>query len=186
MFAEAGVEGVSNRQIGNAIGSLHKNVIGYHFGSKEGLIEAIYHYRLPPLDERRAVLLAKANAAGMGHEVATLMDIAWRPLLEQTNGEGKHSFAGFLSELSRTGWAWTRTVLNPEYPVTNEVATRLRACLPPEIAARFDERMHMIGGMIFVSLELIDRERFGRQRAEKVFGEAVAMASAALIAPAST
>jgi AcrR family transcriptional regulator len=183
MFAEAGVEGVSNRQIGTAIGSLHKNVIGYHFGSKEALMEAIYHYRLPSLDERRAILLAKADAARKGHEVATLMDIAWRPLLEQTNGAGKHSFAGFLSELSRTGWAWTRTVLNPEYPVTNEVAARLRACLPAETAARFNERMHMIGGMIFVSLQLIDREGFGRQKADKVFGEAVIMASAALMAP---
>jgi AcrR family transcriptional regulator len=184
MFAEAGVEGVSNRQIGHAIGSLHKNVIGYHFGGKEALIEAIYRYRLPPLDQRRAELLAKADAAGKGHDVATLMDIAWRPLLEQTNSEGIHSFAGFLSQLS--GWAWTRTALNPEYPETNRVAARLRECLSPEIAARFDERMHLTAGMMFATLQLIDREHFDEHKTEQVFDDAVAMAGAALTASART
>jgi AcrR family transcriptional regulator len=184
MFAQAGVEGVSNREIGHAIGSLHKNVIAYYFGSKEALIEAIYRYRLPYLDQRRAELLAKADAVGQGHDVAALMDIAWRPLFEQTNAEGKHSFAGFLSQLA--GWAWTRSAQNPEYPETNKVAARLRKCLPSEIDARFDARMQLIAGMIFVTLQLIDREQYGRQAAEKAFVEAVDMASAALITPART
>jgi AcrR family transcriptional regulator len=184
LFAEVGVEGVSNRQIGYAIGSLHKNVIAYYFGSKEALIDAIYRYRLPPLDQRRAALLAKADAAGNGHETGALMDIAWRPLFEQTNADGKHSFAGFLSQLS--GWAWTRTALNPEFPETNRVAARLVACLPPEIAARFNERMNMIAGMMFATLELIDREKFSERKAEQVFEEAVAMAGAALTASART
>jgi AcrR family transcriptional regulator len=183
MFAQAGIEGVSNRQIGSAIGSLHNNLIAYHFGSKEVLIEAIYHHRLPDLDQQRAALLAAADTAGKGHDFATLMDIAWRPLFEQTNDDGKRSFAGFLSELARTGLGGTRTALNLEYPETNRVSERLRACLAKDVADRFDERQPLIAGMIFAALQLIDREGFGKRKAEQVFEEALVMACAALIAP---
>jgi AcrR family transcriptional regulator len=61
MFAGAGVDGISTRQIGAAIGSLNTNVVAYHFGSKHALIDAIFRHRLSAIDRRRAALLIEAD-----------------------------------------------------------------------------------------------------------------------------
>ena len=47
MIADRGVDGVSMRQIGTAVGSGNNSAVLYHFGSKEKLVEAIFEYRLP-------------------------------------------------------------------------------------------------------------------------------------------
>ena len=46
LIADHGVDGVSMRQIGAAIGSGNNSAVLYHFGSKEKLVEAIFEYRL--------------------------------------------------------------------------------------------------------------------------------------------
>ena len=63
LIADHGVDGVSMRQIGAAIGSGNNSAVLYHFGSKEKLVEAIFEYRLPRLRERRAELVAGRRPA---------------------------------------------------------------------------------------------------------------------------
>ena len=65
LFADSGVEGVSTRQIGAAIGSSNTNVVAYHFGGKEALIREVYRHRLPQIDRRRGELLKEAERAGV-------------------------------------------------------------------------------------------------------------------------
>jgi AcrR family transcriptional regulator len=59
MIADHGVDGVSMRQIGTAVGSGNNSAVLYHFGSKDKLVEAIFEHRLPRLRERRAELIAE-------------------------------------------------------------------------------------------------------------------------------
>ena len=59
MIADHGVDGVSMRQIGTAVGSGNNSAVLYHFGSKDNLVTAIFEYRLPGLRERRAELIAE-------------------------------------------------------------------------------------------------------------------------------
>ncbi|MCB2060555.1 MAG: TetR family transcriptional regulator [Novosphingobium sp.] len=187
MFAEAGVEGVSTRQIAAAIGSSNNNVISYHFGSKEDLIEAIYRHRLPQIDARRHKLLQEADAAGRGHDLAPLMRALWLPLFEQTNEAGQHSYACFLASLGRLGMSDTRYLVSPDFPETTRVADRIAMLLPGEVASQFDIRMRAVASMIFTTLQLIDREALGNSaEAERMFGDAIAMATAAIAAPASS
>ena len=56
LFAQQGVDAVSLRQIGSAIGARNTAVVLYHFGDKEALIEAILGHRLPSFERRRAEL----------------------------------------------------------------------------------------------------------------------------------
>ena len=49
LIADHGVDGVSMRQIGSAVGSGNNSAVLYHFGSKEKLVQAIFEYRLPRL-----------------------------------------------------------------------------------------------------------------------------------------
>jgi AcrR family transcriptional regulator len=59
LFAEGGIEGVALRHINQAAN--HKNISAahYHFGSREGLVQAVLAYRLPELDRRRGELLRR-------------------------------------------------------------------------------------------------------------------------------
>src|SRR5438477_552987 len=65
LIAEHGVDGVSMRQIGAAVGSGNNSAVLYHFGSKEKLVQAIFEYRLPRLRERRAQLIAERQPANL-------------------------------------------------------------------------------------------------------------------------
>ena len=63
LFAMNGIEGVSLRQISTEAGSANNSAVHYHFGSKAGLIAAIFRYRLPQLIKERRLLAARAIPA---------------------------------------------------------------------------------------------------------------------------
>jgi AcrR family transcriptional regulator len=186
LIAEFGVEGVSTRQIGAAIGSANNNVVAYHFGSKQELITAIYHHRLPAIEARRAELLAEVDAQQLGSDLRALMNALWRPLFEQRGEDGRHSYAAFLAGLARSGWAWTRYSLDLDYRVVNTIVERIRPLLPASAQPLFRERLIATAAMISNSLAAFDRAAAHAPEAEAAFRDLVLMASAALRADGET
>ena len=183
LFAESGVDGVSTRQIGAAIGSSNTNVVAYHFGSKEALIREVYRHRLPDIDRRRRELLDEADAAGEGRDVARLLRVFFLPLFEQTDRDGRHSYARFIAGLERSGLIATRAEVSAEFPETDRVGERLLSVLPAGIAPLFNTRTRLIAGLISGTLLLIDQEAAGDPAlARALFDNAIAMAAAALCA----
>ena len=180
LIAEFGVEGVSTRQIGAAIGSANNNVVAYHFGSKEELITAIYHHRLPEIEARRAHLLAELEREGRAGDLLALMDAIWRPLYEQQGMDGKRSYVGFLAGLARSGWAWTRYSLNQDYPVIDAIVERLRPLLPASVQPRYRQRLIATAAMISNALAALDEFTEAGDQAEAMFRELLVMATAAL------
>lgn len=184
LFAEAGLEGVSTRQIGAAIGSANANVVAYHFGGKEALIKAVYRHRLPEIDRRRRELLDEAETAGQASDIAVLIRVFYQPLFEQTDSEGRHSYARFIAGLERSGMLATRADVMAEFPASNEVNDRILALLPPETAPFFNVRRRLVASLMSSALLLIDRQTAGDgELAEHHFANAVAMAAAAMAAP---
>jgi AcrR family transcriptional regulator len=184
LFAEAGVEGVSTRQIGAAIGSSNTNVVAYHFGSKDALIREVYRYRLPGIDRRRGELYREARRAGTSADAQTLVRAFFLPMLEQTDREGRHSYVRFLSGLERSGMIATRVELNDEFPETQELFERLLDCLPAAARSLFGERLRLVTALVTSALQLIDFEAHGDPALSgRLFDDAVTMAAAALIAP---
>jgi AcrR family transcriptional regulator len=182
LFAESGVEGVSTRQIGAAIGSSNTNVVAYHFGSKQALIREVYRHRLPQIDRRRGELLAEAAHAGVADEMRALVRVFYLPLFEQTDGEGRHSYAGFLSALERSGLIMTRVEINAEFPETEGLFLRLRDCLPEGVRALFSPRLRLVTMLVTTALNQIDQEADLHDPAAR-FEDAIVMAAAALAAP---
>ncbi len=184
LFAEMGVEAVSTRQIGAAIGSLNTNVVAYHFGSKDGLIEAVFRHRLPDIDRRRAELLAQADRAGEGASIAALLRVFALPLFEQTDAAGRHSYARFLIGLERSGMVNARGQVSHDFPETDRLTDRLAALLPPEASASAHFRMRLIVGLLGAALQMIDQAAdLPAPAARQLFDNAVAMAAAAYAAP---
>lgn len=62
LFAEKGLDGTSMRDITDAAG-VNLASVNYHFGSKDGLISAVFHRHFGPLNEERLSLLDAAEAA---------------------------------------------------------------------------------------------------------------------------
>ena len=57
LFAEHGIDGASLNEISRAAGQRNSNVCQYHFGSKQGLIQAILDKHVPGIAARRNQLL---------------------------------------------------------------------------------------------------------------------------------
>ena len=57
LFAERGIEAVPLRQVNQAAKQRNMSAAHYHFGSREGLVQAVLSYRLPDLDRRRGAIL---------------------------------------------------------------------------------------------------------------------------------
>lgn len=182
LFAQQGIDAVSLRQIGSAIGSSNTSVVAYHFGNKESLLEAIFHYRLPDIEARRQSLFQQAVEAGQDSDPLQLMRALWLPLFEQTNDEGEHSYAGFMSTLMYSSLGGVRLALNSDYPTAIAISERLKALMTPAQRQLFDSRVLMNTVMITGALKMIDQSDLSVDGSQ-MFEDTLQMASAALFAP---
>jgi AcrR family transcriptional regulator len=64
LFAERGVDGVPLSEINKAAGQRNANACQYHFGDKDGLLQAILDKHVPGIAARRHALLDEMEAAG--------------------------------------------------------------------------------------------------------------------------
>lgn len=188
LFAERGLDGVSLREIGKAAGSDNTGVIGYYFGSKQQLIEAIYAHRLPMIEQRRAELLADAQGLEGAEELHTLLRASFLPVFEQKDTQGRNSYAGFLASLGRSIWSKSRKNVADLYPVTEELMARLQKFVPAESRALLDERMRLVTIMVVSAINTAEAARTdmqqGDEASERAFCDALTMAAAAISAPA--
>ena len=98
LFARGGFETVSLREIAAAAGQRNHHAVQYHFGSREGLVTAIFRYRMMQMEGRRGEMLAQAERAGRLDDARTLMEIIFLPQLELPRQHGNHSYANFLCQ----------------------------------------------------------------------------------------
>ena len=82
LFAAHGLDGVSLKQICDVAGQANRSAIQYHFGSKQGLVDAIFEYRLPAINRRRAAMLADLEAHDRLRDARGLIEAVVVPLAE--------------------------------------------------------------------------------------------------------
>ncbi len=100
LFAQHGIDGVALRAIAIEAGSANKSAIQYHFGSKEGLLRAIFAFRLGDLVQRRNLLRARVDVNDLrGRFEAHIV-----PLLELAES-GESHYVSFVEQLERSGAA---------------------------------------------------------------------------------
>ena len=63
LFAERGLNAVSNRQISEAAGQGNNAAVGYHFGTKADLVRAIVRRHDAPVTDRRRTLVARIDGS---------------------------------------------------------------------------------------------------------------------------
>ena len=105
LFAERGIAGVSLREIAVTAGQRNNSAVAYQFGSRQGLLEAVFEYRMTRIDERRRAMLV---AAGANPDLRTLVEAFVYPLAESLGYEdGVSWYARFLRQV----------VFEPEFDV---------------------------------------------------------------------
>ena len=141
LFAERGVEGVSNRQISEAAGQGNNTAVGYHFGTRADLIRALVRERQAPVDVIRGRMLAThADSTDLRDWVACMV----RPFTDHLAVLGAPSWyarcvAQFVSHPLLRDVVIEDALSSPELQATAAGIERLLPELPPAVrAARFD------------------------------------------------
>ncbi len=100
-FGERGIEAVSLREVGAAAGQRNNSAAQYHFGTREGLVDAVFGYRMGAIDARRRELLAALDAEGRGHDRRALLEAVVHPLAEELgHADGVSAYARFLEQVA--------------------------------------------------------------------------------------
>ena len=100
LFAEQGIDGVSLRKIGAEAGNANNSAVRYHFGSKQGLLQAILEYRLPGLNRRRQLLTVQARP----DDLRSCVEAYLLPIVEEAEAEDSY-YLSFLVQLQCYGVA---------------------------------------------------------------------------------
>jgi AcrR family transcriptional regulator len=165
LFAERGIGGVSLREIGAQAGQRNTAAARYHFGTKQGLVDAIFQHRMSPINVRRLEMLTAFDRDGRGHELRALTEAYLYPLSEMLGETGRPSWylrfcthAAYVEGTAPTdlgGQEWTRGV-----HIVKSRLLALLADLPDELA---NDRWSLFAG--YLTHALADREliiQYGR------------------------
>jgi len=130
MFAQKGIDGASLREIAKLADQRNPFAPQYHFGSREGLMRAVFAFRMGQLEEERARMLAEAEAAGREHEPRVILDMIYLPQITLVDGDGNHSYANFLCQyLLRERATWFGDFGTPLPPTLVRILELLRGCM---------------------------------------------------------
>lgn len=98
LFAREGIDGVSLRRVASSAGQGNHHAVQYHFGTREGLVQAIFDYRMNQMDARRLEMIAQAEREGRQNDPRMIADIIFLPQLALIDRQGDHSYANFLCQ----------------------------------------------------------------------------------------
>jgi AcrR family transcriptional regulator len=119
LFADSGVEAVSPREIVIATGLKNMSAVGYHFGGKDGLIQAILRYRMPPINDRRLDILARRAAVIAGDDQTAvahaLVEAMVLPLAETMVAPGGRHYLRMLARLAASRRLSIAQIAEAEY-----------------------------------------------------------------------
>ncbi|QCQ93762.1 TetR/AcrR family transcriptional regulator [Rhodococcus sp. SGAir0479] len=96
IIAERGMPALTLKDVQIAANQSNKSAATYHFGSREGLIEALVEVRMTPVDTRRRELLDEIERRGEPPTVRGAVEALVRPLAAETLGRPGSRYARFL------------------------------------------------------------------------------------------
>lgn len=96
IIAERGMPALTLKDVQIAANQSNKSAAKYHFGSREGLIEALVEVRMSPVDARRQELLDAMARRGAAPTARQAVEALIRPLAAETLGRPGSRYARFL------------------------------------------------------------------------------------------
>jgi AcrR family transcriptional regulator len=103
LFARAGVQGVTSREIVEAAEQRNTSAVTYHFGTREGLLLEILARRGGPVDERRGELRDGLSARPSVHDLVECLVLPYVALLSEPAGR---AYVQIVAQLRGQFAAW--------------------------------------------------------------------------------
>lgn len=150
VLRERGYAGLSTRDVA-AAANMPMSQIHYHFGSKQGLILALFEYQNVQLLERQQCMFEDPNMA---------LSLQWKRACDYLDEDLDSGYVRVLQELLAAGWS------NPD--IAHVVREGLEGwnSLLVEIARRAEKRFGSLGGFkaeelgVLVAMSFIGAETF--------------------------
>ena len=154
LFAEHGMSGVGLRAI-TAAAKVNLASIAYHFGSKDGLLEALFAQRAAPIAQERLRLLAECKAANPRPQLEQILDAFLRPAL--TLGVqpkfGGPAFVKLRARLATEPATTTRKILSKAFDYSSrKFIDALAEALPQMQRAEVEWRFYFVLGAMFYTM----------------------------------
>ena len=159
LFADRGLEATSMRSL-TTLAQVNLAAVNYHFGSKEGLIVAVYARRLGPVNQERLVQLDALERKGGKPSVEDVLVAYIAPVMRLIHDQhrGGEIFMRLLGRALYEPGAYLAQLFREEMePVLNRFTLALQRCLPQLTAEDLFWRMHFGGGAIAYTLAQIHR-----------------------------
>lgn len=101
LFADRGVDGVTVREIALAAGQKNHAAVGYHFGSKDGLVRELVVEGAAAIDRLRNAMLDGMEAQGGPRSVHEVVEALVRPsITPESEGGPDAAYVSFVVMLS--------------------------------------------------------------------------------------
>jgi AcrR family transcriptional regulator len=142
LIAEKGLSALSLREVATEAGQRNHSAVQYHFGSRAGLVEAVFDVRMTPIDARRAEMLDALEATGGTDDLWALCNVFVRPLGEAVLLDRPGWWGRFLLEVYRSEPALLRAE-RPAMQSLNRVAALVIRRMDAVPAAIRTERIRM-------------------------------------------
>jgi AcrR family transcriptional regulator len=150
LFSEHGIQASSLRMITHQAGA-NLAAVHYHFGSKEGLVRAVFKRRLQPLQEERLRLLEACDLSGgaEGPGVEQVIHAFVAPVIRRMREapDGAHAFAQLMGRVFGEPSEEVRTMVFQEIKLSaDRFVAALRQLLPHLSDTEVMWRFHFLAG----------------------------------------
>jgi AcrR family transcriptional regulator len=192
VFARSGVNGANLREINAEAGQRNNSALHYHFGSREGLLQAIASRHQHDIDAGRVALFARFDAGGAPKDVHAIVEIWVRPMAAKLATEDGRDYLRMLPELVHLlgrveGLAPRASATETmDLPGLRRVLDELRPLVPVEAGAVVNARLldasHFAAASLAARANEIARGARPSLGHERYLANLVAMLSGALAA----
>ncbi|MBA2480263.1 MAG: TetR/AcrR family transcriptional regulator [Planctomycetes bacterium] len=159
MLAERGIEATSMRAITSSA-RVNLAAVNYHFGSKEGLIIAVYGRRLGPVNQERLAMLDAAERAAERPTLDAILRSYIAPVMQLIHdpARGGEIFMRLLGRALYEPGDYLGQLFREEMePMLNRFTIALQSCLPHLTSEELFWRMHFGGGALAYTCAQIHR-----------------------------
>lgn len=175
LFAEQGVEGASLREIAALAGHGNNNAVRYHFGSKQGLVQAIFRHRVVQMEPVRAKLIERLVERNLTTDARAIIEVICLPYFTLRGSDGTFSYPAFMLQYllyyRPRGVRHTADEAGALSPALNEAQKLLRARISYLDAETADRRI--LHAMLTFITAVIGAENVAPRLSELTYQEVI-------------